>query len=69
MTRPGRFFLASSNPEGPSSAERTENPDCLSWYSIRSTISFSSSIIRIGFVSIPPEDLYLNAIRPNLQKF
>jgi len=28
MTRLGRFFLAISNPEGPSEAVRAEKPDC-----------------------------------------
>ena len=37
----------------------TERPDCFKWYSIKSTISFSSSIIRIDFVLItPPVSVY-----------
>jgi hypothetical protein len=37
----------------------TAKPDCFRWYSIKSTISFSSSVIRIDFVIItPPVNVY-----------
>jgi len=42
-----------------SSVLMTEKPDCFKWYSIKSTISFSSSIIRIVFVLITlPVNVY-----------